>query len=56
MSAGGVAPTKLNTEAPLTPGGLPRLLLLAVSCNLTFTVQPKTDMTLEAPAGRRARE
>jgi hypothetical protein len=45
ISVGGVAPTKLNTAAPLTPGGLPRLALDVESCSLIFTVQAETETT-----------
>ena len=47
-------PTKLNTDAPLTPGGFPRLTLEFRSyANLIRTVHPTTDFTL-SPGGKAA--
>ena len=45
MSDGAVAPTKVKTEAPSTPAGLPRLEPVAVSCSLIFAVKPLTETT-----------
>jgi hypothetical protein len=42
--AGGVAPVKLNTDAPRTFAGLPRRAPVP-SCSLIFTVRPATDTT-----------
>ena len=50
ISAGGVAPAKLNTLAPLTPAGLPRFDPEAESCSLIFTVYPVTDPISKAGA------
>jgi hypothetical protein len=48
ISLGGVAPTKLKSDAPVTPGGFPRFALEEVSCNLIFTVHALTE-TISKP-------
>ena len=49
-SLGGVAPTKLNTDAPLALGGIPRQALDPESRSLIVTVQPNTPTTFNAGA------
>ncbi len=45
ISAGGAAPTKLKTDAPIVPGGLPRFAPEVLSCNRIVAVTPFTDNT-----------
>lgn len=49
-SADGVAPTKLNTDAPATPAGLPRRFDAAESLSRSFAVHPLTEVIAKAGA------
>src|SRR5262249_47299777 len=42
-SVGGVAPTKLKTDAPFTPSGLPRFFESPAACRRSLTVFPLTE-------------
>src|SRR5689334_16314816 len=44
-SSGGVAPTKLNTLAPVTPAGRPRWVGVSAFISRTLAVRPVTDST-----------